>query len=273
MIEAGLHMVAPELEAPRPGAQAGEDGELTACRLARAWRAPGPPATLEDWMKDLAMLDDVVEIDAFDKREESGTVATASLAAVALCACGSGLAAKVCCSLDLRGQQPVEPTPENQTRLEALLEARRSADQPTATALCLAILGEQPTHLEALAQLFLIRKSQDNHPAAPGLDPRASTLAPQDVRFAKYLVDELIVDKAWGQAETAARRAVRLKPDDPLAHAMLGQVFTALHRHVEGEHHPAPSPGAGGGTWAGLASPARWRPTCPGPVRRGAGAL
>jgi tetratricopeptide (TPR) repeat protein len=187
------------------------------------------------------MLDDIeigaVETAFIETDGEAGTAEAPVLAAGTPCACGSGLVAEACCSLDLKGLRPAEPTPQNHARLEALLDARRQADQDAATDLSIAILTEQPTLLEALSMLFLVRKDQDNHPAALALIRRAAILAPQEPRYAKYLIDELIVDRAWGQAEAAARRAVRLKPADALAHAMLGQVFTAMHRDAEGEHH------------------------------------
>ncbi len=118
----------------------------------------------------------------------------------ARCSCGSGLPAAACCSLDLRGLGPGEPTPENKVRLEDLAEARRIADLQAATELSLAALTEQPTLLDALAQLYLIRKDQDLPDAAMALIRRAATLAPTEARYGLYLAVELIAAKAWREA-------------------------------------------------------------------------
>ncbi len=154
-----------------------------------------------------------------------------------LCSCGSGLPAIVCCSLTVAGLQPAEPNPRNKERLEALWDARRQADQAAATDLSIAILIEQPTILDALSLLFLIRRDQGNRTAALALIRRAAALAPLEPRYVRYLVEELLEQKAWGQAAAAARRAVRQNPNSALAHSLLGQVFTQLYRHGEGEFH------------------------------------
>ncbi len=185
------------------------------------------------------MLDDV-EIDAVETPVVDGDEATARSAPVvagALCTCGSGLAAEVCCSLDLRGLKPAEPTPENQERLTALAEARRGADLPAATELSLTILAEQPTVLDALAQLYLIRKTEGADTAALTLIRRAAALAPDEPRYGVYLVNELAAIKAWGRANAAARRLVRARPDSPLAHASMGEIFTQFRDLESGEHH------------------------------------
>ncbi len=154
-----------------------------------------------------------------------------------LCSCGSGLPSVACCSLKMAGLRPAEPTPENQTRLEALRDARKQANQAAATDLSIVILTEQPTLLDALSTLFLIRRDQANRTAALALIRRAAALAPREPRYAKYLIEELGEQKAWRQAEASARRTVRLNPNSALAHLLLGQVFTQLFRYEEGEFH------------------------------------
>ncbi len=181
------------------------------------------------------MLDDV----ATEAIETNTAIAVSppAIVAGALCACGSGLAAERCCGLDLRGLKPAEPNPENQERLRALVEARRKADLPAATELSLAILTAQPTLLEALAQLYLIRKGEGVRTAAVALIQRAATLAPTEPRYGLYMVHELIEEKAWGRAEGAARLMVRTRPDSPLAHVGMANIFSQMRRLELAEHH------------------------------------
>ncbi len=179
------------------------------------------------------MLDDV----ALNELNEESTPVVTARAGDFPCSCGSGLAAKACCSMDLRGLAPAEPTPANRERLKALAEARRSADLPAATELSIAMLSEQPTLLNALAQLYRIRKNEGARTAAIALIQRAAALAPTEPRYGVFLVDELVEKKAWGQAAAAARRLLRVRPDSPLAHASMGEVFDQLRQLEFGEHH------------------------------------
>jgi tetratricopeptide (TPR) repeat protein len=175
-----------------------------------------------------------------DIATDTGTVqvdASQSLDAPAQCACGSGLRAADCCNLDLTNLKPAVPSPANLERLTALTEARAAADRPAATAVAIDILTEQPTLLEALSALFLIRRSEGVRSAAHALIERLTKLAPHESRFSTYLVDGYIEDKAWEKAEAAARKVVRLMPGDRRAHDTLGLVLSLQQKLPEGEFH------------------------------------
>jgi tetratricopeptide (TPR) repeat protein len=173
-----------------------------------------------------------------DHYSEAGVVAASSSASAALlCECGSGLQAAVCCSLDLTHQKYAEPSPENRERLAALTVARKAADRSAAAAISIAILTEQPTLLEALSALFLIRRSEGNRSAARALIERLTTLVPYESRYSTYLVDGLMDDKKWVEAEAAARKVVRQVPGDARAHDTLGLVLSLQMKLPEGEFH------------------------------------
>jgi tetratricopeptide (TPR) repeat protein len=154
-----------------------------------------------------------------------------------LCACGSGLQAAFCCSLDLTNLKPADPSPANRERLAALTIARADANRDAAIEIAIAILSEQPTLLEALSALFLIRRSEGKREAARVLIGRLTTLVPYEARFVTYLVDGLIEDKAWPQAEDAARKIVRQMPGEARAHDTLGLVLSLQQKLPEGEFH------------------------------------
>jgi tetratricopeptide (TPR) repeat protein len=153
------------------------------------------------------------------------------------CSCGSGLRAADCCSLDLTNLKPAEPSAANRERLTALTAARSAADRPAATAVAIEILTEQPTLLEALSALFLIRRNEGVRTAAHALIERLTRLVPHESRFSTYLVDGYIEDKAWVDAEAAARKVVRLMPGDRRAHDTLGLVLSLQQKLTEGEFH------------------------------------
>jgi tetratricopeptide (TPR) repeat protein len=153
------------------------------------------------------------------------------------CTCGSGLHADVCCGLDLAKLKPADPSAANQARLAALTEARAVADRDAAIRLSIEILTEQPTLLEALSSLFLIRRHEGNRTAARALIGRLTTLVPHESRFSTYRVDGLIEDKAWREAEASARKVVRLMPADGRAHDTLGLVLSLQQKLLEGEFH------------------------------------
>jgi tetratricopeptide (TPR) repeat protein len=156
---------------------------------------------------------------------------------VSVCACGSGLDAGACCSLDVAGLEPARPSDANEARLAALLDAAARHDGKAATDIAIAVLSEQPTLVEALWVLFQIRKSQGQRAAAMALLRRMTALAPQEPSFAVRLVESLVLEGAWDEAEAAARRIVRLVPDDAQAQGVLGLVFSMRERLPEGEMH------------------------------------
>ena len=126
---------------------------------------------------------------------------------VAFCPCGSGLRHESCCALDA-GALPnaAEPPPDTLQAIYAV--RRRGIDE--ATELCLRLLTSTPTLLPALHLLFLIRRDQENRPAALALARRLVRLAPQDAGIALELGALFFDLRRWGEAEHQARHAVRL---------------------------------------------------------------
>ena len=141
---------------------------------------------------------------------------------VVFCPCGSGLRHESCCALDA-GALPnaAEPPPDTLQAIYAV--RRRGIDE--ATELCLRLLTSTPTLLPALHLLFLIRRDQENRPAALALARRLVRLAPQDAGIALELGALFFDLRHWGEAEHQARHAVRLSPLSAGPHELLARVF------------------------------------------------
>jgi len=152
-----------------------------------------------------------------------------------VCACGSGLSAAQCCTLDREGALPPAAEPEPSV-LEALYLSR-GGDMDNAAALCIALLEQTPTLLPALHLLFLIRRDQGRKQAALALSRRLARLAPADPGMAVEFARMLVAGRRWPEADSQARRALRLAPRSPAAHETLSQVFRERKDFAAAEYH------------------------------------
>ena len=156
---------------------------------------------------------------------------------LALCPCDSGLRYGSCCALP-----PVAPPPPNALRhLAALVQqatqANRDGDLATAERLCLDVLELVPIEWGALRLLYEIRKAQARHNAVEALIRRLVALDANDFWATNELTLMLLNKGVMAEAEVHARNAVRLAPQNPQSHNLMGMVLTEAHKPQLGEYH------------------------------------
>ena len=122
--------------------------------------------------------------------------------------------------------------------VQALVQqAAEAASLAAAEMPCLAALELEPTHPGALRILFRIRREGGPPSAAEALLRRLVTLDPNDFWSVNALTLLLLDRGCLEDAEQQARNAVRIAPENPQAHNLLGMVLTEAHRPQLGEHH------------------------------------
>ncbi len=164
-----------------------------------------------------------------------------------LCACGSGLRADRCCTLDWSASWPLTSPAEEVKRARA---AGQKGDTTEAARLLVQFLDRSPQHLGALALLQEIRAGEGKGAASEALLLRIVRLAPNDLASTQALALALFGRRALDEAERHARNAVRIAPLDPQSHNLMGMILTEAHRPHAGEFHyrramdllPKPSP-------------------------------
>ena len=148
------------------------------------------------------------------------------------CACGSGLPADRCCALDW-----TRPWPAAQPAEVARVRASLAAGDPAAERLLLDLAARSPTSLPPLSLLHDQRARQGREPATEALLRRIVQLDPNNPGAAVALAARLFSRGAVGEAERHARNAVRLAPDDPRPHNLMGLIMTEARQPQVGEHH------------------------------------
>jgi tetratricopeptide (TPR) repeat protein len=154
-----------------------------------------------------------------------------------LCGCGSGLRRQRCCGFDpyswgpFVGAAPLEPL------IRQAVEAAGHADREAAIRLCLDVLELVPWHAGCVALLARLHLSADNRTAAEALLRRAVKINPNDLLATQSLCMLLFNNAALAEAEVHARNAVRIAPDNPQSHNMMGMVLTEANRPQIGEYH------------------------------------
>ncbi|CAB3781155.1 tetratricopeptide repeat protein [Paraburkholderia fynbosensis] len=96
-----------------------------------------------------------------------------------------------------------------------------------------ATLDGNPTHVDALHLLGVLRHQQGQHAEAAALVRRAVNLRPEDAALQLNLGNAL---KALGQIDDAIeqfRNALTLAPSFPMAHYNLGNAYASLGRHED----------------------------------------
>ncbi len=154
-----------------------------------------------------------------------------------LCPCDSGLRHGSCCALP-----PVAPPPPNSLRhliplVQRAAQAHREGDVPVAECLCLDVLELVPIERDALRVLYEIRKAEGRHNAVEALIRRLVALDANDFWAINELTLMLLNKGILAEAEVHARNAVRLAPENPQAHNLMGMVLTEAHKSRLGEYH------------------------------------
>jgi tetratricopeptide (TPR) repeat protein len=160
-----------------------------------------------------------------------------SQSAFQMCPCGSGLRSARCCAVD----QASMPLPASARHLVPLIEravvAYRQGAIETAELLCLDVLELAPDRPGALTVLYQIRRDQGNHLAAEALIRRVVSLDPNDFAATNEYALLLMGKGAIQEAEIQARNAVRIAPQNPQAHNLMGMILTEAQRPQIGEYH------------------------------------
>jgi tetratricopeptide (TPR) repeat protein len=154
-----------------------------------------------------------------------------------LCGCGSGLRWQRCCGFDPHSWGPFVGAGPLEPLIRQAVEAAGHADREAAIRSCLDVLELLPWHEGCLALLARLHLSADNRPAAEALLRRAVKINPNDLLVTQNLCMLLFNNGALDEAEIHARNAVRIAPDNPQSHNMMGMVLTEANRPQIGEYH------------------------------------
>jgi tetratricopeptide (TPR) repeat protein len=154
-----------------------------------------------------------------------------------LCACGSGLRAARCCEM----QEGALPAPGSGGPLTPLVEQALGLVQQNAVAearqLCLSVLELAPGHPDALSVLYQICRDQGPPAAAEALLRRIVLLHPNTFWAVNDLALLALNKGAVFETELHARNAVRIAPENPQSHNLMGIALTESNRPHTGEYH------------------------------------
>jgi tetratricopeptide (TPR) repeat protein len=154
-----------------------------------------------------------------------------------LCPCGSGLRPARCCALQIGAIPPAEATRHLVPLVERAIQAYQQGAKDVAERLCLDVLELAPDRPGALSVLYSIRKEQGKTAAAQALIRRLVHFEPNNFEATNELALLLLSKGALGEAEIHARNAIRIAPQAPQAHNLMGMIMTEAQRPRLGEYH------------------------------------
>ena len=154
-----------------------------------------------------------------------------------LCPCGSGLRAGRCCAAPAGALRPPEAIRHLAPLVEQAAQALRHGDLPQAARLALDVLELAPGQTAALAVLLQVRRATGPASAAEALLRRLVALDPNDFAAVNELTLLLLAKGSLDDAEIHARNAVRIAPEVPQSHNLLGMVLTEARKPQIGEYH------------------------------------
>ena len=158
-------------------------------------------------------------------------------AAVQLCDCGSGLRAARCCAMQPGAAPPAGATRHLVPLVERAIQAHRTGATAMAERLCLDVLELAPDRPGALTVLYDIRKAQNLPRAAEALIRRIVALDPNNLWATNELALALLARGDLAEAEMHARNAVRIAPENPQSHNLMGMILTEAQRPAVAEYH------------------------------------
>ena len=121
--------------------------------------------------------------------------------------------------------------------VERALAAYREGRTDSAEQLCLKVLELAPEHGRALLLLYEIRKEQGLASVADALIRRIVALDPNNLGATVELALNLFSKGNLAEAELHARNAVRIAPENPQSHNLMGMIMTESNRPQIGEYH------------------------------------
>ncbi len=154
-----------------------------------------------------------------------------------LCGCGSGLRLVRCCQMDFSMVPPSAASGPLLPIVQRAAERHAQGAVEEAERLCLEVLELAPGQLEALSLLYQIRKAAGRENAAHTLLRRIVQLHPNTLWATHELALVLFSKGDIAEAETHARNAVRIAPQSPQSHNLMGMIMTEANRPQIGEYH------------------------------------
>jgi tetratricopeptide (TPR) repeat protein len=121
--------------------------------------------------------------------------------------------------------------------VERAIQAYQQGSKDVAERLCLDVLELAPDRPGALSVLYSIRKEQGKAAAAQALIRRLVHFEPNNFEATNELALLLLGKGALGEAEIHARNAIRIAPQAPQAHNLMGMIMTEAQRPRLGEYH------------------------------------
>lgn len=153
------------------------------------------------------------------------------------CACGSGLREARCCGLDHAAIRPADSSRHLAPLVEQAVTALRLGDTEAADRLALDVLDLAPDRPDALSVLYQIRRDQGKQAAAEALLRRIVQFDPNNFAATNELALLLLTRGALQEAEVHGRNAIRIAPQNPQAHNLMGMIMTEAQRPALGEYH------------------------------------
>jgi Flp pilus assembly protein TadD len=132
---------------------------------------------------------------------------------------------------------PAEATRHLVPLVERAFQAYQQGAKDVAERLCLDVLELSPDRPGALSVLYSIRKEQGKTAAAEALIRRLVHFEPNNFDATNELALMLLGKGALGEAEIHARNAIRIAPQTPQAHNLMGMIMTEAQRPRLGEYH------------------------------------
>ena len=132
---------------------------------------------------------------------------------------------------------PAESSRHLMPLVERAVTAHRQGAIETAERLCLDVLELSPDRPGALTVLYQIRKDQGNHTAAEALIRRVVAFDPNNFAATNEFALLLLGKGAIHEAEVQARNAIRIAPQNPQAHNLMGMILTEAQRPQVAEYH------------------------------------
>src|SRR6266851_2420618 len=154
-----------------------------------------------------------------------------------LCPCGSGLRLARCCQMDFSLMPPAAASGPLTPTIQRAAERHAQGAVEDAERLCLEVLELAPAQLDALSLLYRIRKAAGQENAAQVLLRRIVQLHPNTLWATHEVTLMLFAKGAIAEAEIHARNAVRIAPENPQSHNLLGMIMTEANRPRIGEYH------------------------------------
>ncbi len=154
-----------------------------------------------------------------------------------LCPCGSGLRRLNCCEASPGALRPTEAIRHLTPLIERATQALRTGAAGVAERLAIDILELAPGQTGALAVLYEVRKASGPASAVEALIRRLVSLDPNNYWAINEITLLMLGKGSLAEAETHARNAVRVAPEAPQSHNLMGMVLTEARRPQVGEYH------------------------------------